>query len=115
MIKVYYVAETNTESLSAYIIHVLKMCDAFSLNKINTNCILPFQKKIKYKTIKDDYLLRSNKRINFLSILRKKKNNFFNRFLFSFKVAVYLHKEKNIILTDQLSSVFLSLFRIKHF
>ena len=45
MIKVYYVAETNTESLSAYIIHVLKMCDAFSLNKINTNCILPFQKK----------------------------------------------------------------------
>ena len=95
MIKVYYVAETNTESLSAYIIHVLKMCDAFSLNKINTNCILPFQKKIKYKTIKDDYLLRSNKRINFLSIFKKKKIISLIDFYFPSKLRfIYIKREK---------------------
>ena len=118
MNKFFYIAETDTTTLSAYIIHVLKMCDAFILNNTNTTCILPYQVNNNHKTIKKNFLLRGKEKINFISIFKsKKKNNFINRFFFSLRTALFLKKRgAAIILTrSQLSSFFLSFFKIRHF
>ena len=116
--KIYYIAETNTSSLSGYAIHVMKMCDAFSLNNIQPYCIFPYQKKVSEKKISKNYLLRGKKKIKLISIFKSEiKNNFFNRLIFSYKIAIFLKKKKpSLILTRSLlSSVFLSLFKINHF
>ena len=118
MNKIFYIAETDTTTLSAYIIHVLKMCDAFILNNTKTTCILPHQVNNNHTTIKKNFLLRGKEKINFKSIFKsKKKNNFINRFFFSLRAALFLKKRgAAIILTrSQLSSFFLSFFKIRHF
>lgn len=118
MNKFFYIAETDTTTLSAYIIHVLKMCDAFILNNTKTTCILPYQVNNNHKTIKKNFLLRGKEKINFISIFKsKKKNTFINRFFFSLRAALFLKKRgASIILTrSQLSSFFLSFFKIRHF
>ena len=38
--KIYYVAELNLPSKSAYAIHVMKMCEAFSKLKYDVNLFL---------------------------------------------------------------------------
>ena len=95
MNKFFYIAETDTTTLSAYIIHVLKMCDAFILNNTNTTCILPYQVNNNHKTIKKNFLLRGKEKINFISIFKsKKKNNFINRFFFLIKGSLIFKKKR---------------------
>ena len=48
--KIYYIAETNTSSLSGYAINVMKMCDAFSLNNIQP-IVFSLIKKISEKRL----------------------------------------------------------------
>ena len=61
MIRIYYIAETNLNNQSAYSQHVIKMCDAFLQNNFETTLFLPFQNKISYKKIYNDYSLKGKK------------------------------------------------------
>ena len=70
--ELYYIAETNTSSSSGYAIHVMKMCDAFSLNNFQPYCILPYQKKISKKKISKNYLLRGKKKLDLYQFLNQK-------------------------------------------
>ena len=53
-----YIADFSLPNMSAYMLHVLKMCDAFSEKKYNVRLLVPYkQKNLNYKTLKK-YLLK---------------------------------------------------------
>ncbi len=84
-----YVCEVNYPNTSAYSIHVMKMCDAFS-KFYNLNLFVPYSKN-SFKNLKIDYKLKN--KFNLIKIFhRKKKLNFLNKIFFSFKI---LKKNKN--------------------
>ena len=74
-LEVTYIAEINLPSFRAYNIHVMKMLDSFSIVTKNASLIVPYKSE-KYfeKNIKKDFMLRSKKKINILSIFKKKKS-----------------------------------------
>ncbi len=82
-LKINYISELNIPNKSAYSIHVMKMCEAFSKLKFETNLF----------TIKSQNLLKIRKSYNIkykfdiISIFNNsKKFNFFLRVLFSIKI-----------------------------
>ena len=81
--KIYYIAELNLPSKSAYSIHVMKMCEAFSKLKYKVKLFV-INGKNKSK-IKNYYNIKSNFYIysifNSLKVL-----NFFTRIIFSYKI-----------------------------
>jgi glycosyltransferase involved in cell wall biosynthesis len=114
--KITYISETSINK-SAQILHVLKMCDAFS-KKGKVNLIIPFkEKKIDFQKIKKKYLFTSKKKFEIKSLLNSKVSNFLFRIIFAFCVPNYLKKSKVelIISRSWMSSIFLSIFKIKHF
>jgi len=69
-----YVCEVNYPNTSAYSIHVMKMCDAFS-KFYNLNLFVPYSKN-SFKNLKIDYKLKN--KFNLIKIFhRKKKIKFF--------------------------------------
>ena len=114
--KLIYIAEFSLPNMSAYSVHVLKMCGALSEIGYKVELILPFvDKKYKKIKIKKDYLLK--KKINFISFFKKKrKMNFFYRILFSLYLINYLKKNSDnlIISRSILPSILLSFFKIKN-
>ena len=83
--KIYYVAELNLPSKSAYSIHVMKMCEAFSKLNYNTNLIVINKKNTN--RINKIYNINYNFKIisifnNFILL------NFIIRILFSIKILL---------------------------
>ena len=89
-----YIADFSLPNMSAYALHVLKMCDAFSELKYSVKLILPYKENTyKYSKIKKEFLLKQSFEI--ISIFNKKIKFFFlTRFFFAFKILFYLKKKK---------------------
>jgi len=82
--KLFYIAEIDLPSSSAYSIQVLKMCDAFSAEGFDVTLFFMSKKKnISYKKIANIYNLKN--KINFYQILNNNNNNFISRFCFFFQ------------------------------
>ena len=115
--KIAYIAETSLSNKSAYTLHVLKMCDAFS-KQGEIQLILPHIKSnFKLNKIKKDFLLTPKKKFTVKGILKYKVKNFLNRIYFGYKSAKYIKKtNSNIVLTRSIiASFFLCIFKVKHF
>ncbi len=89
-----YIADFSLPNMSAYALHVLKMCDAFSEKKYSVKLILPFKKKsYTFNKIKKEFLLK--KKFEIISIFNEKKYLFFlSRFFFTLRLISYLKKKK---------------------
>ncbi len=71
-----YIADFSLPNMSAYALHVLKMCDAFSEQKYSVKLILPYKKKTyTFDKIKKEFLLK--KKFEIISIFNEKKYLFF--------------------------------------
>ena len=115
--KIIYIAETSITNKSAYTHHVMKMCDAFSQLNHDLILLIPnFEKKIHFNKIRKNFLLNGRKGFKIKTIQNRKLTNFVLRAIFAFKVSKFIKKNKpNIILTRSfISSIFLTLFKIKH-
>ena len=113
--KIIYIAEFSLPNMSAYAVHVLKMCDNFCKHA-QVELIIPYQESSYYfKKIKKDYLLK--KKFKIKSIFSyKKKLNLFNRILFSIKTYFYLNSNnyKIIISRAILPSLILAMMNKKN-
>ena len=80
--------------MSAYALHVLKMCDAFSEKKLDVNLLIQFlDKKESLKKLKKNYILKNHLNIKGF-FERKLKRNIFTNIYFSIKIFFFL-KNKN--------------------
>ena len=78
-----YISELNFPSKSAYSIHVMKMCEAFSKLGYSTNLYTINSKN--FKKIFNDYNIKY--KFNIFSVFKKfNKLNFFLRIIFSIKI-----------------------------
>ena len=89
--KIIYIAEFSLPNMSAYAVHVLKMCDSFSNNN-KVELLVPFCSSLyDFKKIQNDYILKNNFEIK--SIFNSKvHNNIFYRILFALKIINYLKR-----------------------
>jgi glycosyltransferase involved in cell wall biosynthesis len=88
--KIIYIAEFSLPNMSAYTVHVLKMCDNFC-KYAEVELIIPHQKNsYLFKKIKKEYLLKNNFKIKSV-FPSKKKLNLITRILFSLKIYNYLN------------------------
>ena len=115
--KIVYVAETSLTNKSAYTQHVVKMCDAFS--QLNHDIILYLPKvgeNFIFEILKKKFLLTAKREFKIKSLIDKKLTNFFFKLFFLRKVLknVISDKPDLIITRSSLSSVLLSIFKIKH-
>ena len=111
--KIFYLAEFSMPNMSAYTLHVLKMCDALNKSNENVELIIPYL-DIQYSKnkIKKEYNLKSDFKIS--SIFEKKKIKFFLRIFFSFKIYLYIKKKNFFVISRSvLSSLMLATFNIK--
>ena len=85
-----YIADFSLPNMSAYTLHVLKMCDAFSELKYSVKLFLPYkQKTYDSNTIRKEFLLK--KKFEIISFFNKKRKLFFlTRFFFTYKIISYL-------------------------
>ena len=71
--KIYYIADFSLPNMSAYALHVLKMCDAFSEKNYQVTLLIPYIKdNYNFKIIKNNFLLK--KKFKIKSFFKKKKN-----------------------------------------
>ena len=110
MIKINYISEINLPSKSGYAHHVLKICDAFS-KKYKTKLFVK-SSRIGFKALKKNYLLKSNFQINYFK--KKSRNNFIFRIFYAFFILKNIDKESIIISRSVLSSLVLSVMKIKN-
>ncbi len=88
-----YVCEVNYPNTSAYSIHVVKMCDAFSKFS-SINLYVP-SSKYSLNKIKNYYNLKN--KFNLKCIFKKKiKINFINKIYFSLKILNQEKRKKNV-------------------
>jgi len=95
-LKIFYISELNLPSKSAYSIHVMKMCEAFSQIGYSTN-LFTINAKNSTKIFKS-YNVKYKFQINsvFNSPLQL---NLLLRFLFSFKILIKGLKDQSIIIS----------------
>lgn len=110
MIKVNYISELSLPSNSGYAQHVLKICDAFS-KKYETKLFVN-SSRANRKTLKKNYLLKTDFEIN--SYKKKRQHNFFSRILYACFILRNVDKESIIISRSVLSSLLLSMMKIKN-
>lgn len=110
MKKVTYISELCLPSNSGYAQHVLKICDSFS-KKFKTNLFV-ISNNNSFLKFKKGYLLK--KRFKICSFSKNKKNSFLTRLLFSFYILKNIDNKSLIISRSLISSLILSLFRIKN-
>ena len=87
-LKIYYISELNIPNKSAYSIHVMKMCEAFTKLGFETNLFTIKSKNLSkiYKEYNIDY------KFNIISVFNNfKKLNFLSRIIFSIKIFVKLN------------------------
>ena len=84
--KIYYVAELNLPNKSAYSIHVMKMCEAFS--KLDYNLELFVINKKSSNSLYRNYNIKNKFKIS--SIFHSQRNlNFIFRLIFSLKILSF--------------------------
>jgi glycosyltransferase involved in cell wall biosynthesis len=112
--NIFYIAELNIPNSSAYLQHVMKMCDEFSKN-YNTTLIIYSKKNYSFLNAKKDYLLKNNfKIISYSKFLIK--NSLFNRLKFAFFAKKIINKNKGLIISrSPISSIWLGLNGIFNF
>tara|TARA_B100002019_G_scaffold286284_1_gene296529 strand:+ start:2935 stop:4053 length:1119 start_codon:yes stop_codon:yes gene_type:complete len=111
--KIFYISDFSLPNMSAYTIHVLKMCDAFSESYYDVSLLLPhIRKGYKLKKIQTDYLLKNSFKI--LGFFESKiKRGLPALLLFSYKLFSLLKKYKKphlIISRSIIPALFLSIF-----
>lgn len=116
--NIFYISDFSLPNMSAYALHVLKMCDAFSERNYKVNLLIPnIKKDYNFKKIKREYLLKFSFKIH--SFFRLKlKRNFITLILFSFKLLKFFknHKKPDLIISRSILPAFLlSLFGINIF
>ena len=109
--KIYYIAELNLPSKSAYSIHVMKMCEAFSKLKYDINLFV-INKKDKDQTNKDYNI---NYKFKIFSIFNNSiLLNFVIRIIFSLKILSKKTEKEAIFLSRSIVfSLIACLFRKK--
>lgn len=115
--RIFYIAEFSLPNMSAYALHVMKMCDGFSeLKKKRVELLIPHIKSdYSRKKIKRDYILKYNYKIR--SFFSTKRNlNFFLRVILSLKIVNYLKDKKRALIISRslVPSFFLAFFNIKN-
>ena len=102
--KIIYIAEFSLPNMSAYAVHVLKMCDNFC-KYADVELIIPHKKSSYiFKKIKKEYLLKENFKITSL-FSSKKRPSLFNRIYFSLKINNYLNfNNYNMIISRSIIS-----------
>lgn len=110
MKKITYISELNLPSKSGYALHVLKVCDALAAKSKTTLFTLSCKKrfnKLKFEyCLKNKFLIKSYKHTN--------ENSFLSRILYFFYLLVNIDKNSIIISRSILSSILLSLFKVKN-
>ena len=108
--EVHYLAELSFPSKSAYSIHVMKICNEFSKKKFKTK--LYILNKKKKSNFFDDY--NCKKKFEILS-LNIKRNNFFGRVFFSYKVLKLIKPKKKYLIISRsvLAAILLNIFKKK--
>jgi len=93
--KIIYIADFSLPNQSAYTIHVLKMCDAFTNLNYDVSLIVFSKKNTSFNNLKKKFLLKNHFKI--VNIYKnKKKLNIVRRMIFSFKILKFLNLQKNI-------------------
>ncbi len=102
--KIIYIAEFSLPNMSAYAVHVLKMCDNFCKHG-DVELIIPHKKgSYIFKKIKKEYLLKENFKITSL-FSSKKRPSLFSRIYFSLKINNYLNLNNyNMIISRSIIS-----------
>lgn len=93
--KLFYIADFSLPNMSAYTLHVLKMCDAFSEKKLKVTLLIQFlSKNENLKKLKKNYILKSSYNIKgFFN--SKLKRNIITNIYFSLKIYFFLKKENS--------------------
>ena len=115
--KIVYIAETSLTNKSAYTQHVVKMSDAFCQLNHDLILYLPNVKSnFNFNKLKNKYLLIAQKKFVIKSLINVKLTNIFYKLFFLIQVINNIKDDKpDLILTRSfLSSVILSIFKIKH-
>ncbi len=95
-LKIYYISELNIPNKSAYSIHVMKMCEAFSKIGFDTNLFTINSENLK--NINKVYNIKNYFKI--ISVFKNFKNlNFLSRIIFSKKILSQNLDEKSIIIS----------------
>ncbi len=116
--KIIYIADFSLPNKSAYSLHVLKICDAFSEYTMKTTkLIIPFlEKNYTLKKIRKDYKLKQQLEIK--TFYNKKiKFNFLTKVFFSLKILDYIRLDMSntiIISRSIIPSLILSFFKINN-
>lgn len=110
--KIFYISDFSLPNMSAYTIHVLKMCDAFSESYYDVRLLLPhIRRGYKLKKIQTDYLLKSSFKI--LGFFETKiKRSLPALLLFSYKLFNLLknYKKPHLIISRSIiPALFLSI------
>ncbi len=111
--KIFYISDFSLPNMSAYTLHVLKMCDAFSETGHSVKLLIPYiSKDYLLERIKEDYLLKSFFKIKGF-FKSKIKRNFLTLLIFSFKLFKYFKINQNphlIISRSIIPALLLSIF-----
>ena len=113
--KIIYIADFSLPNMSAYMLHVLKMCDAFSEIKLDVRLFIPYKKKLSFNYFRKNYLLKNNFIIqNFFN--RTVKRGLFFNLIYSIKILKFLirNRYKEIIISRSiLPALILALMNFK--
>ena len=111
--KIFYISDFSLPNMSAYALHVLKMCDAFSETGHTVKLLIPYiRKEYLLERIKEDYLLKSFFEIKGF-FKSKIKRNFLTLLLFSYKLIKFFKENQNsnlIISRSVIPALLLSTF-----
>jgi glycosyltransferase involved in cell wall biosynthesis len=113
--KIVYIADFSLPNMSAYMLHVLKMCDAFSERKLNVKLFVPYKRKLPFSYFKKHYLLKNKFIIQNFFYHTIKRNLFYN-LTYSIKILRFLTKNKYkeiIISRSILPALILALMNFK--
>tara|TARA_B100000989_G_C19532300_1_gene470801 strand:+ start:5639 stop:6730 length:1092 start_codon:yes stop_codon:yes gene_type:complete len=117
--KIFYIADFILPTNRAYAIHVFKMLDGFCSHGYKSCLFIPFFDKKKLNKTLNFFDLKNKNSISVKRVFKKiVVINFIYRIFFGFKVAKEIKnfQEKNLVITRSLiASIFLSLFKVKHF
>ena len=110
--KIIYITDLSLPSNKAQAIHIFKMIDNFLSFMDEAILIIPnLNENLKIEKIKDYFNLHTKKKIIFKPFFKNYKLfNPIRRFLFGFKVANKLRREKNLIISRSLISSFFLLY-----
>ena len=117
--KIIYIADFTLPTNRAYAIHVFKMLDAFGDHGSKSQLFIPYYDKKNFKKTINFFDLKNLTSIKINRIFKKRINlNFINRIFFGYKTArrlKYLDNNSLIITRSLMASIFLTVFKIKHF